>query len=152
MFLCVVVCLWRVIGNNGPRELRAFSAHTHTGYARIVLAVIAFYFMRTNYVVAGWCYIVSALLDSVDGHAARAFNQSKCDENGNVDDARSLLLLLTQRTESMNRLSLFPYVSIYCRCHHKSDCRGNLYVGRTAKARFFIWHTSLWCTLPCEYL
>lgn len=47
------------------------------GYARIVLAVIAFYYMRTNYVVAGWCYIVSALLDSVDGHAARAFNQSE---------------------------------------------------------------------------
>lgn len=43
-----------------------------------MLAVIAFYFMRTNYVVAGWCYIVSALLDSVDGHAARAFNQSEC--------------------------------------------------------------------------
>lgn len=33
--------------------------------------------MRTNYVVAGWCYIVSALLDSVDGHAARTFNQSE---------------------------------------------------------------------------
>lgn len=33
--------------------------------------------MRTNYIIAGWCYIVSALLDSVDGHAARAFNQSK---------------------------------------------------------------------------
>lgn len=48
-----------------------------TGYARIVLAVIAFYYMRTNYVVAGWCYIVSALLDSVDGHAARTFNQSE---------------------------------------------------------------------------
>lgn len=48
------------------------------GYARIVLAVIAFYFMQTNYVIAGWCYIISALLDSVDGHAARAFNQSEC--------------------------------------------------------------------------
>ncbi|KAG4080279.1 hypothetical protein HA402_010771 [Bradysia odoriphaga] len=46
------------------------------GYARIVLAVIAFYFMQTNYVIAGWCYIISALLDAVDGHAARAFNQS----------------------------------------------------------------------------
>lgn len=48
-----------------------------SGYGRIVLAVIAFYFMQTNYVVAGWCYIISALLDSVDGHAARAFNQSE---------------------------------------------------------------------------
>lgn len=47
------------------------------GYARIVLAIIAFWFMSTHYVIAGWCYIISALLDAVDGHAARAFNQSK---------------------------------------------------------------------------
>lgn len=47
------------------------------GYARIVLAIIAFWFMSTNYVIAGWCYIISALLDAVDGHAARAFNQSE---------------------------------------------------------------------------
>lgn len=33
--------------------------------------------MSTNYIVAGWCYAISALLDAVDGHAARAFNQSK---------------------------------------------------------------------------
>lgn len=48
-----------------------------SGYGRIVLAIIAFYFMQTNYVIAGWCYIISALLDAVDGHAARAFNQSE---------------------------------------------------------------------------
>lgn len=47
------------------------------GYARMVLAVIAFYFMQTHYILAGWCYIVSALLDAIDGHAARAFNQSE---------------------------------------------------------------------------
>ncbi|KAH8244740.1 hypothetical protein KR038_006271 [Drosophila bunnanda] len=46
------------------------------GYARIVLALIAFWFMSTNYVISGWCYVTSALLDAVDGHAARAFNQS----------------------------------------------------------------------------
>lgn len=33
--------------------------------------------MQTNYIVAGWCYIISALLDAIDGHAARAFNQSE---------------------------------------------------------------------------
>lgn len=33
--------------------------------------------MQTNYIIAGWCYIISALLDAIDGHAARAFNQSK---------------------------------------------------------------------------
>lgn len=49
-----------------------------SGYARIFLAIVSFYFMQTNYIVAGWCYIISALLDAIDGHAARAFNQSKC--------------------------------------------------------------------------
>lgn len=48
-----------------------------TGYARIILAIISFYFMQTNYIIAGWCYIISALLDAIDGHAARAFNQSE---------------------------------------------------------------------------
>lgn len=42
--------------------------------------------MRTNYVIAGWCYIVSALLDSVDGHAARHFNQSKGGIRGLITD------------------------------------------------------------------
>ncbi|XP_057337451.1 CDP-diacylglycerol--inositol 3-phosphatidyltransferase [Microplitis mediator] len=46
------------------------------GFARIILAVISFYFMPTNYVIAGWCYVISALLDAVDGHAARYLNQS----------------------------------------------------------------------------
>nr|NP_727878.1 phosphatidylinositol synthase, isoform B [Drosophila melanogaster]AAN09359.1 phosphatidylinositol synthase, isoform B [Drosophila melanogaster] len=48
------------------------------GYARIVLALIAFWFMSTNYVISGWCYVTSALLDAVDGQAARAFNQTHC--------------------------------------------------------------------------
>ena len=42
----------------------------------MILAVISFYFMPTHYVIASWCYILSALLDAVDGHAARYFNQS----------------------------------------------------------------------------
>uniref|UniRef100_A0A0K8TLC0 CDP-diacylglycerol--inositol 3-phosphatidyltransferase n=1 Tax=Tabanus bromius TaxID=304241 RepID=A0A0K8TLC0_TABBR len=46
------------------------------GYGRIVLAVISFWYMPTNYVISGWCYIISVFLDSIDGHAARAFNQS----------------------------------------------------------------------------
>lgn len=33
--------------------------------------------MPTNYKIACTCYVVSALLDAFDGHAARAFNQSK---------------------------------------------------------------------------
>ncbi|CAG2068118.1 unnamed protein product, partial [Timema podura] len=46
------------------------------GYARIILALVSFYFMSTNYVVSSACYIISGLLDAVDGHAARYFNQS----------------------------------------------------------------------------
>lgn len=33
--------------------------------------------MPTNYVIASWCYIISALLDAFDGYAARSLNQSK---------------------------------------------------------------------------
>lgn len=47
-----------------------------TGYARVILAIISFYFMPTNYIIATWCYVVSALLDAFDGHAARYYNQS----------------------------------------------------------------------------
>lgn len=32
--------------------------------------------MPTNHVIATVCYVVSALLDAFDGHAARYFNQS----------------------------------------------------------------------------
>lgn len=49
----------------------------YTGYARIILALISIYYMPTNYKIACTCYVVSALLDAFDGHAARAFNQSK---------------------------------------------------------------------------
>lgn len=60
------------------KKLMSLIVYSISGYARIVLAVIAFYFMQTNYIVAGWCYIISALLDAIDGHAARVFNQSEC--------------------------------------------------------------------------
>ncbi|CAN7985948.1 unnamed protein product [Ixodes hexagonus] len=46
------------------------------GYARIVLALVSFYFMPTHYVVASVCYGLSAFLDCIDGYAARMFNQS----------------------------------------------------------------------------
>jgi len=46
------------------------------GYGRVFLALLSFWFMPTNHIAAGWCYILSGLLDAFDGHAARAFNQS----------------------------------------------------------------------------
>lgn len=46
------------------------------GYARIALAIVSFYFMPTNCLIASISYGVSAFLDCLDGHAARMFNQS----------------------------------------------------------------------------
>uniref|UniRef100_A0AAZ3R012 CDP-diacylglycerol--inositol 3-phosphatidyltransferase n=1 Tax=Oncorhynchus tshawytscha TaxID=74940 RepID=A0AAZ3R012_ONCTS len=45
------------------------------GYARIVLALLAFYLMPCCPVPAVFFYLLSALLDAFDGHAARALNQ-----------------------------------------------------------------------------
>ncbi|XP_014664974.1 PREDICTED: CDP-diacylglycerol--inositol 3-phosphatidyltransferase-like [Priapulus caudatus] len=46
------------------------------GYARIILALVSFYYMATDCALAVWCYIISSFLDALDGHAARYFNQS----------------------------------------------------------------------------
>lgn len=46
------------------------------GYARVVLALLSFYLMPTSPWPAVFCYLLSSLLDSFDGHAARALNQS----------------------------------------------------------------------------
>lgn len=45
------------------------------GYARILLMLLSFYFMPFNYVISTFCYIVSSLLDAIDGYTARYFNQ-----------------------------------------------------------------------------
>lgn len=46
------------------------------GYARVVLAFISFFLMPCCPWPAVFCYLLSALLDAFDGHAARALNQS----------------------------------------------------------------------------
>lgn len=46
-----------------------------TGYLRIILALVSFYVIRTNHIIASSCYILSGLLDAFDGHAARMLNQ-----------------------------------------------------------------------------
>ncbi|XP_061557230.1 CDP-diacylglycerol--inositol 3-phosphatidyltransferase [Phycodurus eques] len=46
------------------------------GYARIALALVSFFLMPRCPIPACFCYMLSALLDSFDGHAARALNQS----------------------------------------------------------------------------
>lgn len=46
------------------------------GYARVVLAFLSFYLMPCCPWPAVFFYLLSALLDAFDGHAARALNQS----------------------------------------------------------------------------
>lgn len=45
------------------------------GYGRIILAILSCYYMPADYVAAGACYVISGLLDALDGHAARYYNQ-----------------------------------------------------------------------------
>mmetsp|Transcript_34754 Transcript_34754/g.87394 ORF Transcript_34754/g.87394 Transcript_34754/m.87394 type:complete len:214 (-) Transcript_34754:92-733(-) len=46
------------------------------GYTRIILALIAVYYVWTEPVVFLVCYAVSVFMDLIDGHAARMFDQS----------------------------------------------------------------------------
>jgi len=45
------------------------------GYIRILLALISFYTMVNNPLIAGSCYFLSGFLDAFDGFVARVFNQ-----------------------------------------------------------------------------
>lgn len=45
------------------------------GYGRIILALLSFYYMPTNHIMAASMYILSGFLDAFDGHAARLLNQ-----------------------------------------------------------------------------
>lgn len=44
-------------------------------YFRVIFAVASFYYMRTDPILASVLYIVSGLLDAIDGHLARMLNQ-----------------------------------------------------------------------------
>ncbi len=47
------------------------------GYSRIGLALLSFWYMPSDPIRASLYYIVSGLLDAVDGYAARFLNQSQ---------------------------------------------------------------------------
>lgn len=71
------------------------------GYARVVLMIVAFYFMPTCHIFAGTCYLLSQFLDALDGHAARMYGQ--CTKFGAVLDmvtdrvsTAGLLVILAQ--------------------------------------------------------
>jgi len=78
---------------------------TSSGYARVVLAVISFYFMPTNPVVAGVFYILSGFLDAFDGWAARKFNQ------GTMFGA--VLDMVTDRSASHGTIQALCVLTIY---------------------------------------
>ncbi|XP_061906399.1 CDP-diacylglycerol--inositol 3-phosphatidyltransferase [Entelurus aequoreus] len=63
------------------------------GYARIILALLSFLLMPCCPWSACFCYMLSALLDAFDGHAARALNQ--CTRFG------AMLDMLTDRCATM---------------------------------------------------
>jgi len=46
------------------------------GYTRIFLDLLSFYYMPTDYARAAFLYLLSQLLDALDGHAARYLGQS----------------------------------------------------------------------------
>ena len=48
----------------------------NVGYTRILLAACSLYYMRWHPKYCTWLYVVSCLLDAVDGMAARYFHQS----------------------------------------------------------------------------
>ncbi|XP_072423574.1 CDP-diacylglycerol--inositol 3-phosphatidyltransferase isoform X1 [Chiloscyllium punctatum] len=80
------------------------------GYSRIILALIAFYFMPSDPALATCLYLLSSFLDSLDGHAARLLNQ--CSKFGMMLD------MLTDRCATMcllvNLSLLYPrYVFLF---------------------------------------
>jgi len=67
------------------------------GYARIVLALLSFLFMPIFPTLAVCCYLLSGLLDAVDGHAARMLGQSS--------RFGAMLDMLTDRCATMGLLA-----------------------------------------------
>lgn len=58
-----------------PDPARCLPYPPTQGYARIVFAIISFYFMPCCPLTASSFYLLSGLLDAFDGYAARALNQ-----------------------------------------------------------------------------
>jgi len=46
------------------------------GYVRVILAVVSFHYMPDDHIAASIAYILSALLDAIDGYLARRYNQA----------------------------------------------------------------------------
>lgn len=66
---CLIRTSPDVVGQRGS------DPEVSAGYARVVLALLSFYLMPSSPWPAVFCYLLSALLDAFDGHAARALDQ-----------------------------------------------------------------------------
>ncbi|XP_044304021.1 CDP-diacylglycerol--inositol 3-phosphatidyltransferase [Varanus komodoensis] len=79
------------------------------GYARIIFAFIAFYFMPTSHLTASFFYLLSGFLDAFDGYAARALNQGT--------HFGAMLDMLTDRCTTMcllvNLAMLYPESALW---------------------------------------
>lgn len=69
LHLCALVNL------NSSRRIILIKTHS-LGYVRIILAFASLYYMPMHPRTCSFLYTVSCLLDAVDGHAARIFEQS----------------------------------------------------------------------------
>jgi len=56
-----------------PFSFLSYFMH-HKGYVRVILTLVAFYFVHEPYLCVG-LYALAAFLDVLDGHAARLLNQ-----------------------------------------------------------------------------
>ena len=68
----------------GPGENIFLFMPNIIGFARVVLVIVAFYYMPTAPATCGFCYLFSQFLDALDGHAARHWGQ--CTDFGAVLD------------------------------------------------------------------
>ncbi|KAL5016545.1 hypothetical protein ScPMuIL_006134 [Solemya velum] len=70
-------------------------------YLRVILAFVSFYFMPYDPYKAAFCYLLSGLLDAIDGHLARMLNQGS--------KFGAMLDMLTDRCTTMCLMA--------CLCH-----------------------------------
>lgn len=103
------------------------------GFSRVILGIISLYYMPHNYMLAMVYYVISGLLDAVDGHAARYFNQST--------KFGSLLDQVTDRVMTMCLLmqlsNFYPNYALFFQISNMIDIGGHwiYFFGSTIKGK-----------------
>ena len=129
---CVGMRLFHCSRKQGISECFASS----TGYGRVVLALVSFYYMPYDPVKATVFYLFSGLLDAFDGWAARKFNQGKTNRpvaRGVGKGFDRTCRLKSQVPRSYTANSLHEYCKPYC--ESASHGRGQMKVCFTWKQR-----------------